>query len=52
MILQNQRILHHDFLLAIKEHSEYTYEEYTQLLSMSRATIARHIKKQKGEHII
>lgn len=29
---------------AIKEHPEYTYEEYAQMLGVSRATVARHIK--------
>lgn len=38
-------------LLAIKEHPNYTYEEYAQILSVSRATIARHIKKLNGKHI-
>ena len=38
-------------LIAIKEHPEYTYEEYAQILSVSRATIARHIRKLNGKHI-
>ena len=33
---------------AIKEHPEYTYDEYAQMLGISRATVARHIKKLNG----
>ena len=33
---------------AIKEHPEYTYDEYAQLLHIGRATVARHIKKLNG----
>ena len=33
---------------AIKEHPEYTYDEYAQILGIGRATVARHIKKLNG----
>ena len=33
---------------AIKEHPEYTYDEYAQVLGIGRATVARHIKKLNG----
>ena len=33
---------------AIKEHPEYTYDEYAQMLGIGRATVARHIKKLNG----
>ncbi len=33
---------------AIKEHPEYTYDEYAQVLGIGRATVARHIKKLHG----
>ena len=32
----------------IKEHPEYTYDEYAQVLGIGRATVARHIKKLNG----
>lgn len=35
-------------IAVIKEHPEYTYEEYAQALKISRATVARHIKKLNG----
>lgn len=33
---------------AIKEHPEYTYDEYARVLGIGRATVARHIKKLNG----
>jgi predicted HTH transcriptional regulator len=35
-------------IAAIKEHPEYTYDEYAKLLNVGRATVARHIKKLNG----
>ncbi len=35
-------------IAAIKEHPEYTYDEYAQVLCIGRATVARHIKKLNG----
>ena len=35
-------------ITAIKEHPEYTYDEYAKLLNIGRATVARHIKKLNG----
>lgn len=35
-------------IAAIKEHPEYTYDEYAQALCIGRATVARHIKKLNG----
>lgn len=35
-------------IAAIKEHPEYTYDEYAQVLGIGRATVARHIKKLNG----
>lgn len=35
-------------LSVIKEHPDYTYEEYARELGVSRATIARSIKKLNG----
>ena len=36
---------------AIKDHPEYTYEEYADMLGIGRATVARHIKKMNGRVI-
>lgn len=33
---------------VIKEHPEFTYDEYAQALGIGRATVARHIKKLNG----
>jgi len=38
-------------IAAIKEHPEYTYDEYAQVLNIGRATVARHIKKLNGSVI-
>ena len=35
-------------LELIKEHPEYTYDEYAQVLNLGRATVARYIKKLNG----
>lgn len=35
-------------IASIKEHPEYTYDEYARLLNIGRATVARHIKKLNG----
>lgn len=35
-------------IAVIKEHPEYTYDEYAQMLGIGRATVARHIKKLNG----
>lgn len=35
-------------IAAIKEHPEYTYDKYAQALGISRATVARHIKRLNG----
>lgn len=35
-------------IALIKEHPEYTYDEYAQALGIGRATVARHIKKLNG----
>lgn len=35
-------------IAVIKEHPEYTYDEYAQALHIGRATVARHIKKLNG----
>lgn len=35
-------------IAAIKEHPEYTYDEYAKFLNICRATVARHIKKLNG----
>ena len=35
-------------ITLIKEHPEYTYDEYAQALNIGRATVARHIKKMNG----
>lgn len=35
-------------IAVIKEHPEYTYDEYAQILGIGRATVARHIKKLNG----
>lgn len=35
-------------IAAIKEHPEYTYHEYAQVLGVGRATVARHIKTLNG----
>lgn len=35
-------------IAAIKEHPEYTYDEYAQALNIGRATVARYIKKLNG----
>ncbi len=35
-------------IVAIKEHPEYTYDEYAHILGIGRATVARHIKKLNG----
>ena len=35
-------------IAVIKEHPEYTYEEYAQALNIGRATVARYIKKLNG----
>ena len=35
-------------IAAIKEHPEYTYDEYAKLLNVGRATVARHIKRSNG----
>ena len=32
----------------IKAHPEYTYDEYARALNISRATVARYIKKMNG----
>lgn len=33
---------------AIKEHPEYTYDKYAQVMGVGRATVARYIKKLNG----
>lgn len=38
-------------IAAVKKHPEYTYDEYAQMLGISRATVARHIKKLNGTAI-
>ncbi len=38
-------------IAIIKKHPEYTYDEFAQALGVSRATIARHIKKLSGNVI-
>lgn len=38
-------------LSIIKVHPDYTYEEYARELGVSRATIARNIKKLNGAKI-
>ncbi|MDO4310174.1 MAG: winged helix-turn-helix transcriptional regulator [Prevotella sp.] len=38
-------------IAAIKEHPEYTYDEYAQTLNVGRATVARYIKKLSGKVI-
>lgn len=35
-------------IAAVKEHPEYTYEQYAELLGVGRATVARHLKKLNG----
>ena len=35
-------------IALIKAHPEYTYDEYARTLNISRATVARYIKKMKG----
>ena len=35
-------------IALIKAHPEYTYDEYAKALNISRATVARHIKKLNG----
>lgn len=35
-------------IAMIKEHPEYTYEEYAKALNIGRATVARYIKKWNG----
>ena len=35
-------------IALIKAHPEYTYDEYARALSISRATVARYIKKMNG----
>lgn len=35
-------------IAVIKEHPEYTYDEYAQMLGIGRATVARHFKKLNG----
>lgn len=35
-------------IALIKEHPNYTYDEYADALGIGRATVARHIKKLKG----
>ncbi len=35
-------------LELIREHPEYTYDEYAQVLHLGRATVARYIKKLNG----
>lgn len=35
-------------IAVIKEHPEYTYDEYAQMLGIGRATVARHIRKLNG----
>lgn len=35
-------------IAAIKEHPEFTYDEYAQMLGIGRATVARHIKRLNG----
>ncbi len=38
-------------LSVIKEHPEYTYEEYAKTIGVGRATISRYIKKLNGSVI-
>ncbi len=38
-------------IAVIKEHPEYTYDEYARVLGIGRATLARHIKKLNGTQI-
>lgn len=35
-------------ITIIKEHPDYTYDDYANVLGVGRATIARHIKKLNG----
>ena len=35
-------------IAIIKEHPNYTYDEYADVLGIGRATVARHIKKLNG----
>lgn len=35
-------------IAAIKEHPEFTYDDYAQMLGIGRATVARHIKRLNG----
>lgn len=35
-------------IAAVKQHPDYTYEQYAELLGVGRATVARHIKKLNG----
>lgn len=35
-------------IAAIREHPDYTYDQYAQALGIGRATVARHIKKLNG----
>ncbi len=35
-------------IAIIREHPEYTYDDYAQVLGIGRATVARHIKKLNG----
>ncbi len=48
MILQRPKDTTARLIAAIKEHPEYTYDEYAKLLNVGRATVARHIKKLNG----